>query len=497
MKYIPIDKDAFYRAYIVEGKSWEELEALFGVSYTTLRRRAKEFGFSRSQEQIQERMKKTSLERYGCEHACMSEEAIQKRKQTCLEKYGAEWVLGSSLVRERIKRTCLEKYGEDNVLKLDWVREKVKNTCMERYGEPYALSAPENQEKAKKGCLEKHGVEYYCMLPEFVPKAQATCMEHYGVKSWRQLFSTPLSLEVLSSKKKMEEFILLQEDRTSGRLAQKLGCEKATFLKKAHQYGLYSLLDHWRSKEEEEIVAFLKENEVECDLNNRKLIFPYEIDIYNPEISIGIEFNGLYWHRASRLGVDYHQKKSLKAEQKGIFLFHIFEHEWYKKESREKIKNLLLYFFGKSSFIYSLEGMVFSEISTEEAKKFVEDNSLFSSDFEEAVGLLFENELICCVGFCQNQIKAIAYKPRTKVINGEKFLFEKIFEKVRSPLWWEVDLGKFPSSLFTSWGFEEKQTLPPNPIPIEVLGEIGERLLEQNSLFEVYDCGNKVWTYKR
>ena len=140
---------------------------------------------------------------------------------------------------------------------------------------------------------------------------------------------------------------------------------------------------------------------------------------------------------------------------------------------------------------------MFSKIPIEEAKKFVEDNSLFSSDFEEAVGLLVNNELLCCVGFSQHEIKAIAHKPKIKVISGEKFLFEKIFEQVRIPLEWKVDLGKLPPSLLISWGFKEKRILSSKPIPIEVLGEIGDRLFEQNSLFEVYDCGNKVWTYKR
>ena len=55
-------------------------------------------------------------------------------------------------------------------------------------------------------------------------------------------------------------------------------------------------------------------------------------DIYLPEYHLGIEFNGSYWHsdifHTDHKGRStYHQEKSLKAEEVGIFLFHIFEYE--------------------------------------------------------------------------------------------------------------------------------------------------------------------------
>jgi hypothetical protein len=58
-----------------------------------------------------------------------------------------------------------------------------------------------------------------------------------------------------------------------------------------------------------------------------------EIDIFIPELNIGFEYNGLYWHSES-MGKDknYHLNKQKISEELGITLFHIFEHHWLNKQ---------------------------------------------------------------------------------------------------------------------------------------------------------------------
>ena len=66
-----------------------------------------------------------------------------------------------------------------------------------------------------------------------------------------------------------------------------------------------------------------------CIRHFRDLIYPYELDLYYPDKSIAIEFNGDYWHSIQfGKSEDYHYKKFVMCLKKGITLVSIFEHEW-------------------------------------------------------------------------------------------------------------------------------------------------------------------------
>lgn len=62
--------------------------------------------------------------------------------------------------------------------------------------------------------------------------------------------------------------------------------------------------------------------------NDRKQIYPYEIDIFIPKFNIGIEFNGIWTHSIeNNPNKEYHLMKSLLCREKGIRLIHIYEFE--------------------------------------------------------------------------------------------------------------------------------------------------------------------------
>lgn len=77
--------------------------------------------------------------------------------------------------------------------------------------------------------------------------------------------------------------------------------------------------------------------------NNYDIIPPKEIDIYLPELNIGIEYNGLYWHSDKFIianhgitAYDYHLNKSLECSNKDIQLIFVWEDDW--EESKDSIK---------------------------------------------------------------------------------------------------------------------------------------------------------------
>jgi hypothetical protein len=62
--------------------------------------------------------------------------------------------------------------------------------------------------------------------------------------------------------------------------------------------------------------------------NSRKIIYPYEIDIYLPDLNIAVEFNGTWYHSINAgKSKDYHLMKSKLCRDKNIRLIHIYEFE--------------------------------------------------------------------------------------------------------------------------------------------------------------------------
>ena len=113
-------------------------------------------------------------------------------------------------------------------------------------------------------------------------------------------------------------------------ISQKQGCPKCS---------------HNISKYENEIVEFIQNNITNNIIrNSRKIINPYELDIYLPDYNVAIEFNGKYWHsnKFKKDIIKYHQMKINLCNEKGIYLLHIPEEDFikFKDDYYEEIKCL-------------------------------------------------------------------------------------------------------------------------------------------------------------
>lgn len=98
-----------------------------------------------------------------------------------------------------------------------------------------------------------------------------------------------------------------------------------------------------RSHKEMELLRFIQSiysGTIKHDY--KSVISPKEIDIYLPDLSLGIEYNGTRWH-SMEMGTpkDYHLAKSLLCRDRGIRLIHIYEFEDFE-EQKQLLKNLIL-----------------------------------------------------------------------------------------------------------------------------------------------------------
>ena len=91
---------------------------------------------------------------------------------------------------------------------------------------------------------------------------------------------------------------------------------------------------------EDEIVKIIESMGLKVITRNRKIIKPYELDIYIPELNKAIEFNGTYWHYSEKHFIPgKHGLKSKLCRQKGIKLLHVREDLWLI--NKEKMKNII------------------------------------------------------------------------------------------------------------------------------------------------------------
>lgn len=136
------------------------------------------------------------------------------------------------------------------------------------------------------------------------------------------------------------------------------------------------------SKIEKELLNFIKletnifEN-IHIIENYRDSINKQELDIYIPELKIGIEFDGLYWHSEEFKSPKYHIEKTNYFENQGIQVIHIFENEWLNQ--RKIVESRLRQILNKTKFVIPARKCKVKQVSNEVTKIFLQNNHLQGS----------------------------------------------------------------------------------------------------------------------
>jgi len=177
------------------------------------------------------------------------------------------------------------------------------------------------------------------------------------------------------------------------------------------------------SSYEMEIIDYIKTFYLGEIIQNYKLNNNQEIDIFLPELKIGIEFDGLYWHsEEKRKDKNYHLNKTNLANSVKIRLIHIFEDEWlYKRDIvKSKIRHILKYNTGEK--IYARKCII-KEITVKEKNNFLEKNHIQGADKSLIkLGLFYKNFLVSVMTFG----KARSALGSKKSKNNKKIIFELI-----------------------------------------------------------------------
>ena len=128
--------------------------------------------------------------------------------------------------------------------------------------------------------------------------------------------------------------------------------------------------------------------------NDRNLIHPKELDILLPDLKIGIEFCGLYWH--SQKDKNYHIKKHNLCLEQGYRLITIFEDEW--DYQQDIVKHRLMNVLGKSDKKIGARKLKVIELTKKQAETFLKKYHIQNYAYSSIkLGLIDDNQNILSV----------------------------------------------------------------------------------------------------
>jgi len=280
-----------------------------------------------------------------CSNKCSSNNKIlrENTKKTLVEKYGVDHYSKTDEYVVKVKSTSLKKYGVDNYSKTPEYVKKSKNTYMKRYGVDSYTKTDLYIEKTKKTCLDKYGVDSYVKTDEYKDRFRKTCLDKYGEDHiyktilYRSEFNISKNVNYVSYKDGLNTFkcdvghlFEINTDNYYGRTRNNIPlctiCNPIGDLTSIKEVELFNYIKYLYTGE---IIQSYRDG--------------LEIDIYLPELKIGFEFNGLYWHSEKFKDKSYHLYKTDYFKDRDIRIIHVWEDDWSFKMDiiKSQIRNLL------------------------------------------------------------------------------------------------------------------------------------------------------------
>jgi len=439
-----------------------------------------------------------------------------------LEKYGVKAPIQSKEISEKMKEKWNAKYPFSN--------EKIKNKAHDILKEKYQ-GLPLQNEEIRKKTHETFFINNLLQKGFNKNEAKDLWNKWNDKKYWEENF--------LNEKKE----VLLQKILDTFKIPYR---------------NLFTVYDHIKrlgikfnhipnySQFEKEIIEYIKSiYSGEIIENDRQLIKPLELDIVIPEKKVAIEFDGLYWHSFNdkNLVNEFKYKhlfKTIKAEEKGFNLLHIFENEWINPIKKDIWKSVIGYKLGYVKQRYYARKLKITKVDNKFMRLFFDENHLQGGKAAGAIRLALydpkngdiismmtfakpryaknaEYELIrfaskkytACVGCAQKLFKHFIkeYQPKSVISYAnrrwaskhsnlyQKLGFEYIGDAEPNYFYFKLDdpeLRLWPRVTF------QKHKLEKHPDTYEYFSpELTETEIMFNAGFRrIYDCGNLVFKWE-
>jgi hypothetical protein len=466
-------------------------------------------------DQIKSKIKENNLGKYGVEHHMLLDEFKDKVKETNLHKWGTCNPNSLKEIKDKTKETNLQKYGVESPMMLDSIKFKVKETNLKRYGFDNPMKSDKIKETIRLNNLEKWGVTHPMMLESFREKTKETLSKKWGSDSILKSDIFRKNRFLISSDVNYIEYV---SDRISKMFCPnckseyQIHCDNYIKRKElnANTCTICYPISDQKSIKEKELFEFIKS--IYADEVIQSYRDGVEIDIYLPELKIGFEFNGLYWHSEEYKDKNYHLNKTNYFKEKSIRIIHIWEDDWDNK--KEIIKSQIRNWLNKSQRIFARKCIV-KELKN--VVDFLNDNHIQGSDNSIVkLGLFTNDKLISVMTFNKIEgrkkmdideynLSRFCNELNTNVVGGASKLFKHFIKKYKpSRIISYTDKDWSVGNLYYRLGFKNiNETRPDYKYIINGLrknksnyrkSKIGGNLSEskemnKKGIFKIWDCG--------
>jgi hypothetical protein len=284
------------------------------------------------------------------------------------------------------------------------------------------------------------------------------------------------------------------------------------------------------SNKENELYEYIKSVYSNSILkNDRCQLSGKEIDIFIPDLKIGFEFDGLYWHSEANKDKNEMLNKKLFALKNGIKIYNIYEDEW--DNHPEIVKDRIRHILGISSpnTVYARKCII-KEIDSKTKKQFLQENHIQGNDTSTIanLGAFYLDELVGVMTFKPTSfvkggdgseielsrfaikinyaIPGIASKllkfytqkhsPNSIISYADnRWSFGNLYKKIgfdfvhrSEPSYWYInsnDINRYHRSRFMKHILVEKYDADPSMTEHEIMNEMG--------FLRVYDAGTTKW----
>jgi hypothetical protein len=273
-----------------------------------------------------------------------------------------------------------------------------------------------------------------------------------------------------------------------------------------------------------QLIQYIQNLNITISTNNKSLISPYEIDIFIPNLNLGIEYNGIYWHsELAGRHKHYHINKTKMCNDKGVRLVQIWENEWINQN--EIVKSRINSLLGINHRIFARKCIV-KELATKQARAFFNETHIQGHvNGSQYLGLFLGDELVAAMSLGKSRFEKdkpaellrYSNKLNCNVIGGASKLlsyFIKIFKPTRIVTY--TDLRWNTGNMYKQLGFKFMHVSDPNYFyfksDIRLMSRIqfqkhklkdklenfNPELTEwenmvNNGYNRIWDCGNSKW----